>query len=916
MKKLGKNAITLLLITTILLSLVPLSVKADIGIPVIDDNGEDHVAGEEITVEGDGITAGSTVNVYWDSVSAWDPATGSGLIGSTTAESDGEYDLDFDIPESTNGNHYVWVKDGDTGDTARSDAFVIETDVDLSSDSGLEEDEVTVDGTGFDGDADIAIGLFADFATAPSTAMINEDTEEEGDDDEDEFEFSTDENVLVPGSVSVTDGVETFTDDGAGGLDGDNGGDGDVNYVTGEIEVEFGDAPADGAAILVSYSYFEDVDNTVQILTSSGDSDGVGSFSEMVEVPAAEDMAGGDYELVSWDGDGNAEIVDFSIGAVIELDIDEGPVGLVVEMEGRGFDPDDEIDQGAIVLVEEGTDCYIILEGDDEDEPIEVKSNGNFDLDFVIPQVEEEDDYTIQITVGALTVEADFEVTALAKVTVTPEYGLQGEKVMVKGENFVQRAEEEVEITLGGLGPAEFETESDGTFEGEYTIPGVSQGVHDLMAEMDDYNIADDTSFKAGLIVVVATPNEVVVGEKVTFTGTGFSDNEEWNASFGDEEVSDGEPIEADGTFTYEYYVPTVDVGTYTVTFYDIDAEIEVTTEVEVTETTEVTLDPSIAPNEYIIIIEGINFKDVDGEDVEFELYNDTDDWDITNDCFWYDEEDDIYTDDQVEIGKGDDSDGAFWAWWEIYDDEELSIGTYTLMVSVDDDWVAEVTLEITSKTVTVSPIKSAFRIGDTVAFNIVNSFAQEGAYIEIEGPSGELYWETDELWEWVKVGTTERVPYYAQTAAGNPMILVSDAPLGTWSYTMYDDEDDEIASGSFSVIEAPEAVLEQRINELSEDIADVQDQIAGVQDQVTDAAEAADAATQAANEAKTAVQGLESVATSAKDAADDAKAAAEDAKDAATGIQTLVYVAIAGSVIAALAAIVSLMQISRRIAG
>ncbi len=911
MKKLGKNAITLILITTILLSLIPLTASAAIGIPVIDDNGEDHVAGEEITVEGDGITAGSTVNVYWDSVSAWDPATGSGLIGSTTAESDGEYDLDFDIPESTNENHYVWVKDGDTGDTARSAPFDIWTDLDLSSDSGLEEDEITVEGTGFDGDADIAIILFADYSAAPSTAVINEDTEEEGDDDEDEFSFTTEEGVLVPGTVSVTDGVETFTDDGTGGLDGDNGGDGDVNYVTGEIDVEFGDAPADGAAILVSYNYYENVDDTVKVLTSSGDSDGVGSFSEIVEVPAAEDMSGGDYELVALDGDGNDNQVDFSIGAVIELDVDEGPVGLVVEMEGRGFDPDDEIDQGAVILVEEGTECYIILEGDDEDEPIEVKSNGNFDLEFVIPQVEEEDDYTIRITVGALTVEADFEVTALAKVSVTPEYGLQGEKVMVKGENFVQRAEEEVEVTLGGLGPAEFETESDGTFEGEYTIPGVSQGVHDLMAEMADYNIADDTSFKAGLIVVVATPNEVVVGEKVTFTGTGFSPDEEWNATFGDEEVSDGEPIEGDGTFTYEYYVPTVDVGTYTVTFYDIDAEIEVTTEVEVTETTEVTLDPSTAPNEYIIIIEGINFKDVDGEDVEFELYNDTDDWDITNDCFWYDEEDDIYTDDQVEI-----DDAEFWAWWEIYDDEELSIGTYTLMVVVDDDWVAEVTLEITSKTVTVSPIKPSFRIGDTVAFNIVNSFAQIDSYIEIENPAGDLYWETDALEEWVKVGTTERVPYYAQTAYGNPMILVSDAPLGTWSYTMYDEDDDEIGSGSFSVIEAPEAVLEQRINELSEDIADVQDQIAGVQDQVTDAAEAADAATQAANEAKTAVQGLESVATSAKDAADDAKAAAEDAKEAATGIQTLVYVAIAGSVIAALAAIVSLMQISRRIAG
>ena len=46
------------------------------------------------------------------------------------------------------------------------------------------------------------------------------------------------------------------------------------------------------------------------------------------------------------------------------------------------------------------------------------------------------------------------------------------------------------------------------------------------------------------------------------------------------------------------------------------------------------------------------------------------------------------------------------------------------------------------------------------------------------------------------------------------------------------------------------------------------------------------------------------------------AASAAEDASSAASGLTTLVYGAIGASLIAALAAIVSLMQISRRIAG
>jgi len=82
-----------------------------------------------------------------------------------------------------------------------------------------------------------------------------------------------------------------------------------------------------------------------------------------------------------------------------------------------------------------------------------------------------------------------------------------------------------------------------------------------------------------------------------------------------------------------------------------------------------------------------------------------------------------------------------------------------------------------------------------------------------------------------------------------------------------------------------------------------------------TAAGTAATAAKTSADAATTAATSAGTKADAAKTAADGAKAAADNAAAAANGLTTLVYAAIGASLIAALAAIVALMQISRKIA-
>jgi hypothetical protein len=71
------------------------------------------VYGDTYAVVGTGVTAGKTVELYWDAVDDWDGETG--LLNTSAADPDGSFEVWFDVPESTGGDHYLWVRDASTG---------------------------------------------------------------------------------------------------------------------------------------------------------------------------------------------------------------------------------------------------------------------------------------------------------------------------------------------------------------------------------------------------------------------------------------------------------------------------------------------------------------------------------------------------------------------------------------------------------------------------------------------------------------------------------------------------------------------------------------------------------------------------------------------------------------------------------
>lgn len=288
--------------------------------------------GDTHSVKGAGLTSGYTVELYWDSVKAWDGE--AGLLNSTTADPDGTYDIWFDVPEALAGNHYLWVKDATTGDTAVSAFFVVAPAVDSESSSGLPDDEYDVDIYGFGDEENVVVLLGDATGTYPPVTDANNivavellaTTDAGGD-------LTNHAGTLVnvpvkPGSVVVSSAGAAGTPwddaDTPGILETAGGADvGTINYLTGAVELDITDTTAP-VAINVAYEHYANDDqDDVYVFETELETTELGSASLEITVPAQAEMAASvtPYTLCAFNADGDVGQVDFTIGPVITLSV-------------------------------------------------------------------------------------------------------------------------------------------------------------------------------------------------------------------------------------------------------------------------------------------------------------------------------------------------------------------------------------------------------------------------------------------------------------------------------------------------------------------------------------------------------------------------------------------------------------------
>ena len=142
----SKKAITLLVLATLLMStLSVIPVKGLISITLLSSTSVEY--DDTITVEGTGVTAGATVEVYWDLVQPWDGE--AGLLNSTKAKASGAWDCEIDIPEATGeDDHYIWARDISAGDTASAGPVTMNPSIEFDPSAGLIGDDLEIMGHG------------------------------------------------------------------------------------------------------------------------------------------------------------------------------------------------------------------------------------------------------------------------------------------------------------------------------------------------------------------------------------------------------------------------------------------------------------------------------------------------------------------------------------------------------------------------------------------------------------------------------------------------------------------------------------------------------------------------------------------------------------------------------------------------
>ena len=646
--------------------------------------------------------------------------------------------------------------------------------------------------------------------------------------------------------------------------------------------------------------------------------DELGSFETSFRVPEGSDGA---YKVTAYDEKGNRDWADFRVGACISLDLDEGPSGTVVTIDGRGF-----IDAEAVVIDNIAV-CGVTWVGTGIAIMPVPDAGGEFEYEVVIPTVKAGDhDIVVEYSGGISgTVDASFEVTGTTAIELTPEYGSPGDKMTMEGFNFTHIEGTKVKLSILGTDYTNwktFETNRYGEFSESVSIPTLDDDDYIYSLE-DEYGLKATDEFRIGFMVVIISPDEVATGELVTIMGRGFKKGGDWNATLDDDTfLVEGDVDPDDGTLMETFTMPTVPVGEYEVIVWDMDAEIKIIEDMEITDTTTVTLDPSSAPVTYNVTVEG-RFFSQDDSDIEWVIYNVTaagevdEDWDLG-----------VLARKGVEeplepwkykaIAVTTTDEGNFTAWFEVPDD--LGLGEYLINATDDNNLFYQATFAVTKSKLYVSVRKDSYRIGEAVGFDIRSSFPDEYT-IEIYDPADTLYWSVElGADDYTKVGTLHVIPLGFWTTTTLP----TDAPMGTWDWTVLDEDGDEVESGSFTVTAAPEVILEGQIAELSEEIAglsgdlgvlsedfegvktdisglktDIDGVTAGIGDAVDEAMEGVD----------TKIGGLED-----KIGGIEEKVGETDTK--VGGLSGLVYAAIGAAIVAALAAIASLLQISRRIAG
>jgi len=534
---------------------------------------------ETVLVEGYGLGGGLTAILYLDTIKIWDGAEGA--LNATTSESSGYYNMTFRVPEIPGGAHNLIVKEADSSLKVTT-IFTIVPQLNLLG-YVYRDQRYDLEGDGFGSYASVVLMIKEKNGGAGIDAWPAETVTDEyfstGDGDTKGHTNTLQKASIKPGTLTVTDGVEAFTDQGDGELDGSSGGTGTVDYATGEVHVRFKTAPAEDAVVTCSYDQFEDASEITFITTKPVSASAKGSLNTEIEIYG---LDFGEYYLCALDSLNNTLVQEVRLCPRMTLSEYYADVGDLVTLKGKDFTPDTEVE--SITISDEdwsGVECQIVSSDKSVDD------DGDFQIQVFVPQVPDEDtEYLVEVTASdGVSSQRVLVVNDLAYIECAAERDEDTYHVHLVGKNYQNMINQKVDIEL---------TETDYPYH-SYLISQVStneNGVIDttfvattnddrrftVRAYSDGANIESDAYLQISPLKVELSKYNGLPGETIKIMGEGFTPKKKWNATFDDIEIvsTDEGKVTSTGrlklkTSSAMFKVPEVDPDEYTVRFTDID---------------------------------------------------------------------------------------------------------------------------------------------------------------------------------------------------------------------------------------------------------------------------------------------------------------------------------------------------------
>ena len=251
----------------------------------------------------------------------------------------------------------------------------------------------------------------------------------------------------------------------------------------------------------------------------------------------------------------------------IELFPESGVPGTEVAVEGQRFAAD--------ALVDIYYDGTRVATGRSNEE-------GDLTVTFTVPEGYKGDH---EVRAGALDDTAVTFFTVKPGLTVSPEKGLVGTTVTVKGKGFAYNEEGiELRYYLNGnyeVVEDDITADEDGSWKTSFPIPSSTMGEHKIDAQGDESKFYDveDAVFKVTPGISLGKSSGIV-GESINVTGIKFAANERYiKILFDGEAVVTDIEADAQGDWEESFEVPEMPAGEYSVT-----AEGERTPEEDITQ--------------------------------------------------------------------------------------------------------------------------------------------------------------------------------------------------------------------------------------------------------------------------------------------------------------------------------------------